>query len=72
MMVADTMIDHVAHTLGIEPEEVRKRNLYQFDDFTAYNMPINVKLRVRLRFLIVNKIFFGLTAGSQLGNMGAL
>jgi len=45
MLVSETAIDHVAHALGVEPEVIRKKNLYGFDDTTPYGMPIRVKLK---------------------------
>lgn len=42
----DTAIDHVASELGVEPEEIRKKNLYSFNDTTPYGMPVHVKLKV--------------------------
>lgn len=71
MMVADTMIDHMAHTLGVEPEEIRKKNLFQFNDTTAYNMPVNVKLKV-LSFSPPPRARENSTDRVKTGNMGAL
>jgi len=46
MFMIDTAIDHVADALGVEPEEIRKKNLYSFDETTPYGMPVHVKLKV--------------------------
>lgn len=46
--MADTIMEHVAHSLNVEPEEIRKKNLYEFNETTPYGMPVHVKLKARV------------------------
>ena len=41
MLVAETYMEHVAHTLGLEPDVVRERNLYKEGQCTPYGQKMN-------------------------------
>ena len=38
LLVAETWIEHIADLLGIDPLEVREKNLYKEGDKTPFNM----------------------------------
>lgn len=44
MIVTEAWVEHIAHQLKMEPEDVRKKNMYLYEDKTHFGQPINLKL----------------------------
>jgi xanthine dehydrogenase large subunit len=48
MLVAERLIEEIAFALGLDPLEVRRRNLYQEGDLAPYHQPIEDEVLPRL------------------------